>query len=224
MNQDDWKRDWDKIVENLSKPAKKAKVKELEKEINFLSIAFLGSNNPKKDHPIIYAKLQKEKTKLKRLKLELKITTKRRVNKSSRNIEDIYKIDDDNKIIQITVLFDYNPKKNPVVITSIKKYFLETIVGEIRSEMNYNRPILYILNYSFMKKPVHIKYGGKKRFLTNRATGIIIKYEFLGLSEDWKKTILGMKKLIRKMRSKKFNYVKTITNVKITIGFELQNR
>lgn len=75
-SRNNWKQEqeWNKIVEGLSKPAKKAKVKELEKEINILSMVFMGSDNPKKDHPKVYVDLQQVKTKLKQLKLELRMT------------------------------------------------------------------------------------------------------------------------------------------------------
>ncbi len=233
-----WKQDWDKIVGGLSKPEKKAKVKELEKEIDLISMVFLGSNNPKKSHPKAWADLQKAKLKLKRLELELKMTpTQLKKLKThygmgvkgaefkglpkTGNMDDIYRIDNDNKIIIITVFFDYNPKKNPVVITSIKKYFIEILVKETSSKMNYNRELLLVHNYSFIKKPVSIEHKGRKRLLTNRASGMIIKYEYLGLRKDWKKTVVIMRKLIKQMRLKRFNYVKVIKNVKITVGFEL---
>ncbi|KKN53976.1 hypothetical protein LCGC14_0597140 [marine sediment metagenome] len=232
-------------IGGLTKPEKKAKVRELEKEINFLSLAFMGSDNPKKSHPKAYADLQRAKTKQKQLKLELKMTPAQlkklkthygmgvegaeltSVYKGlpkTRSVDDVYKIDDNNKIITITVFFEYNPKKNPVVITSIKKYFIEILPKETRSKMNYKRPILFAHNYSFIKNPVSVKYGEKKRLLTNRASGIIIKYEFLGLLKDWKKTVIVMRKLIKQMRLKKFKYVKVIKSVKITVGFELKNR
>lgn len=88
--------------------------------------------------------------------------------------------------------------------------------------MKYQRrPILYVHNYSFIKRPISIEYGGRKHLITKKASGIVINYEYLGLGDDWKKTMLVMKKLIKRMRSKKYNYVKAIEKVKITVGFEL---
>ncbi len=136
------------------------------------------------------------------------------------DIEDVYKIDHDNKMLTLIIYFDYNPRKNASIINSIKKFILKILPNETQKRMNYDRSILFPSKPSYIKQPISISNKGKIIKLTNRASGIVIIYEYLGLLKDWKKTVKNMNKIIKEMRVKKFNYVKSITGTKLFIGFQ----
>lgn len=140
-----------------------------------------------------------------------------------RLIEDVYEIDHDETRIIVIVEFSYDPKKNANIITSIKNYFVDTLPKEAQKAVNYDRQIIYVKNYSYIRHPIviYLPSTKKKLLLTNRANGITIIYRYLGLQRDLKRTTVAVKKLINSMRKKSYNYVKAIESVKINIGFEI---
>ena len=138
-------------------------------------------------------------------------------------IEDVYEIDHSETRIIVTVRFSYIPKKNSNIITSIRKYFIDTLPKETQKAIKYDRKILYVLNYSYLRHPITINLPKTKEklLLANRAVGMTVIYSYLGLQKDLKRTTVVVKKLINSMRKKPFNYVKAIESGKINVGFEI---
>lgn len=138
-------------------------------------------------------------------------------------IDDVYEIDHNETRFIITTKFSYNPKENPEVLTSIRKYFIETLPKEAKKTLKYNREIIYPLNYSYLRSPVSIELLKTKRklLLANRAVGMTVIYSFLGLQRDFRRTTIAIKKLINLMLKRPYKYVKVIEDVKISVGFEI---
>lgn len=126
----------------------------------------------------------------------------------------------------ITVSFRYE-KINSSSLKNIKRFFLKVLPQKTKDAMNYDRVLIYPLDYSYIKRPVSItldfknKANRKKAVIRNIAQGMVIEYEYLGLDDHWHDTIKNIKKIVRKMVYGGTYYSKCILRIKYSIGFSI---
>ena len=65
------------------------------------------------------------------------------------------------------------------------------------------------------------KRDKKKTILTQKASGIVIEYRYLGLDKHWKGTIKTIRNIVSKMVMSGTQYAKAIEKVKYTANFEV---
>lgn len=128
--------------------------------------------------------------------------------------------------IYIKVVFK-NESINPSTLKNIRRFFVKSLPLKIKSDMNYDRPILYPLDYSYIKNPVSIDIGtttasGRKKVVVrNTAGGIVIQYEYLGLYKHWHDTVKQIKKNVKKMVYSGTLYSKSIGKIEYSVSFQI---
>lgn len=147
----------------------------------------------------------------------------------------MFELDYDTKYLSVVIEFEYHSSGSRNIPNDLREAFLGIVPPKGRGTPNvprkvkemckYGREILYPIHFSLIKKPITIDIPGKRSYRTrNTAVGSIILYEYLGLLKDYKRCCIELEKLIKeKIKSKKPAHFAPITNVKLIVGYDLND-
>lgn len=132
--------------------------------------------------------------------------------------------------ILIIIEFDYQSHRDKNVPNEFREAFLGIGRGnpnfpkKIQELIEYKREVLYPIHFSLIKKPKNIKLAENKFIKRNTATGAMMLYKYLGLTQDTGKLLKVLNDFIKKLiESKHPKHFATVIDYKIVIGKDLED-